>query len=51
MTDKITLMDALNLTLIFEVFLPVIAITAVGIAIYFIMQALPEDGFFKLGFD
>lgn len=43
MTYKITLMDASTLSLIFQVFLPVIVIAAVGLAVYFIMQALPED--------
>ncbi|MGF1934550.1 MAG: hypothetical protein RM347_009120 [Nostoc sp. ChiQUE02] len=36
-------MDASTVTLIFQVFLPVIVIAIVGFGIYFIMQALPED--------
>jgi uncharacterized protein (UPF0333 family) len=51
MTYKITLMDASTLTLIFQVFLPVIVIAAVGLAIYFIMKALPEDIQDALNFD
>ncbi|MBC1277697.1 hypothetical protein GNF10_17465 [Nostoc sp. UCD121] len=43
MTYKITLMDASTLTLIFQVFLPVIVIAGVGLAVYFLMRILPED--------
>lgn len=43
MTYKITLMDASTLTLIFQVFLPVIVIAGVGLGVYFLMRILPED--------
>ena len=36
-------MDASTVALVFQVFLPVIVIAIVSLAIYFIMQALPED--------
>lgn len=36
-------MDISTITLVFQVFLPVIVIAVVGITIYFIMRALPED--------
>jgi hypothetical protein len=32
-----------TLTLVFQVFLPVIVIAVVSLGVYFLMQALPED--------
>lgn len=40
-----------TLTIIFQVFLPVIVIAIVGLAIYFLMKALPEDLQDFLNFD
>ncbi|MEH2437362.1 MAG: hypothetical protein V7K25_24530 [Nostoc sp.] len=36
-------MDASTISLVFQVFLPVIVIAVVSLVIYFLMQALPED--------
>ncbi|MFN6565458.1 MAG: hypothetical protein RMY28_037435 [Nostoc sp. ChiSLP01] len=38
-----TLMDASTITLVFQVFLPVIVIAVVGFGVYFLMQVLPEN--------
>jgi len=36
-------MDVSTLTLIFQLFLPCFVIAGVGLTIYFLMKALPED--------
>lgn len=44
-------MDAFTLSLIFSVFLPCFVIAGVGLAVYFVMKALPEDVQDFLNFD